>query len=596
MKKILILSMSLLLLLTACGGGGSNSGSTGTGKVESTDAGPILRTSNPAEPDTLDPTMATSTYESWTLKHLFAGLMTYDENDSLAPGLAESYEVSEDGLTYTFKLREGLKWSDGSPLTATDFEWTWKHILNPETASSYAYNFYYLVGGEDYNSVLKPGVYYKKDDQGNVTSEVDKEVNYTDEDLAGLDVAGKSDDEIANLVYDKWLKEAEDRVGVKAVDDLTLEVNLLTPTAYFPSLVAHRSYFPICKAVAESNPDWAKSPSTFVCSGPFYLENWEHSAKISLRKNENFYNADKVKLGGIDFDILENLNTAWQNYENGDYGILIDPPQEVVATNVENKNPDLTIGKQISTYYYNFNEQVKPLNNKFVRQGLAYAINREEITSKITKGGQIPAEGLIPYGLKDPSGKELRELNGNLLEYNPEKAKELFMKGLAEEGMNPEDVKLVLLYNTDESHKKIAQVVQAMWKENLGIEIELENVDFNVKRSREVAQDYMISRAGWNGDYTDAMTMVDLFVTGGAYNNTGFSNEKYDELIKGARLSTDQDERISLMLESEKVLMDEMPICPVYYYTQPYFINPKVKGIFKPLVEYPSMMYAYFEE
>ena len=598
-KSLAGLILVLALILTGCGGKDSADKSGG---AKDGSSGQILYTANRSEPGTLDPALAQGTHESWILNHLFTGLLAYDEEGNLVPGMADMPEISEDGLHYTFKIKDGMKWSNGDPVTAKDFEFSWLRVLDPETAAVYAYQLYYLKGGEAYNSVEKPGIYYVKDDAGNDTKEVDHEVTYTDADLAGLDVDGKSEDEKAQAVYEKWLADARAQVGVKAVDDTTLEVTLENPTPYFSDLTAFYTLYPVNQKVVEENPDWATDASTHVSNGAFKLQTWEHDSKIEVVKNENWFNADKVKLAGITWDILEDSNTAYQNFDSGKYWIQVDPPQEVVAQKFSEKDPILVIGKQVGTYYYNLNNIPKeneknPFTNVNIRKAFSLALDRKSLCESITKGGQIPAEGMVPYGLLDEAGKEFREGSGNFLKYDPEEAKALFEKGLQEEGLTVADVNgKVLLYNTDEAHKKIAQAVQQMWKQTLGVDIQLENVDFNVKLAREKAHDFDISRAGWVGDYSDPMTMMDLFVTGGSFNDSGYSNPKYDELIKTAIQSPDQKVRMDSMKEAEKILMEDMPIVPLYFYTQPYFVNENVKGIYKPLLQYPVLTYAEMAE
>lgn len=598
-KSLTGLILVLALILTGCGGKDSADKSGG---AEDGSSGQILYTANRSEPGTLDPALAQGTHESWILNHLFTGLLAYDEEGNLVPGMADMPEISEDGLHYTFKIKDGMKWSNGDPVTAKDFEFSWLRVLDPETAAVYAYQLYYLKGGEAYNSVEKPGIYYVKDDAGNDTKEVDHEVTYTDADLAGLDVDGKSEDEKAQAVYEKWLADARAQVGIKAVDDTTLEVTLENPTPYFSDLTAFYTLYPVNQKVVEENPDWATDASTHVSNGAFKLQSWEHDSKIEIVKNENWFNADKVKLAGITWDILEDSNTAYQNFDSGKYWIQVEPPQEVVAQKFSEEDPILVIGKQVGTYYYNLNNIPKeneknPFTNVNIRKAFSLALDRKSLCENITKGGQIPAEGMVPYGLLDEAGKEFREGSGNFLKYDPEEAKALFEKGLQEEGLTVADVNgKVLLYNTDEAHKKIAQAVQQMWKQTLGVDIQLENVDFNVKLAREKAHDFDISRAGWVGDYSDPMTMMDLFVTGGSFNDSGYSNPKYDELIKTAIQSPDQKVRMDSMKEAEKILMEDMPIVPLYFYTQPYFVNENVKGIYKPLLQYPVLTYAEMAE
>lgn len=548
-KKFIILTSLILVLaiiFTGCSSP-SNEGKDPAGNNQTAGGKKILRSNNSSEPGSLDPALAQGTHESWILENVFEGLMTFDENGELVPGMAESYEISEDGLTYTFKIRDGVTWSNGDPVTAEDFEYTWKRALDPELAADYAHILYYIKGAQAYNSG-----------------------------------EGSRDD-----------------VAVKALDEKTLEVTLEAPTAYFLELTAFYTYFPVNKNVVESNPDWAKDPETHVSNGPFKLVRWDHNAKIVLEKNESYYNADKIKLDGIELDIIEDQNTAWQKYEGGEYHILVDVPTSVVAQLKAQNDPQLNIGNQIGTYYYNVNPDVKPFNNAKVRQALSMAIDCETITENITQGGQIPAEGVVPYGLKDENGNEFRDGVGSLVEYDPDKAKQLFEEGLAEEGMTLEEFnsgQFVILYNTSESHKKIAQAVQEMWRTALGIEIGLENVEFQVKLDREKAGDYQISRGGWIGDYMDPMTILDLWWSESAFNDVKYNNEEYDKLIAESKATDDQNIRMENLRNAEKMIMEDMAVIPIYFYTQPYVVKENVSGITYVPVRYPMITYADIAE
>lgn len=548
-KKFIILTSLILVLaiiFTGCSSP-SNEGKDPAGNNQTAGGKKILRSNNSSEPGSLDPALAQGTHESWILENVFEGLMTFDENGELVPGMAESYEISEDGLTYTFKIRDGVTWSNGDPVTAEDFEYTWKRALDPELAADYAHILYYIKGAQAYNSG-----------------------------------EGSRDD-----------------VAVKALDEKTLEVTLEAPTAYFLELTAFYTYFPVNKNVVESNPDWAKDPETHVSNGPFKLVRWDHNAKIVLEKNESYYNADKIKLDGIELDIIEDQNTAWQKYEGGEYHVLVNVPTSVVAQLKAQNDPQLNIGNQIGTYYYNVNPDVKPFNNAKVRQALSMAIDRETITENITQGGQIPAEGVVPYGLKDENGNEFRDGVGSLVEYDPDKAKQLFEEGLAEEGMTLEEFnsgQFVILYNTSESHKKIAQAVQEMWRTALGIEIGLENVEFQVKLDREKAGDYQISRGGWIGDYMDPMTILDLWWSESAFNDVKYNNEEYDKLIAESKATDDQNIRMENLRNAEKMIMEDMAVIPIYFYTQPYVVKENVSGITYVPVRYPMITYADIAE
>jgi len=544
MKKSLVLVLAMMLILSmalsACAPKAPES-TPGEATPAPTAEPKILRTNNMSEPGALDPQLAQGTHDSWVLDHIFEGLYKKGQDGSIIPGMAKEYTLAADNVTYTFKLRDDIKWSNGEPVTAQDFEFAWKRALDPALASDYAFQMYYLKGGEAYNTG-----------------------------------AGKLED-----------------VGVKAVDDKTLEVVLASPTAYFIELTSFYTYYPVNKKAVEANPDWAKDPSTYVSNGPFKLTGWEHNASLTLSKDPNYYDADLVKLDGVELSIIDDENTTWQKYEGGEYDLLLPLPQSVVGQLKANGNPELVIGGELSTYYYSLNTKLKPFDNAKIRKALSMAVDRQTIVDKIAQGGQLPAEGLVPFGIMDENGKDFREGSGKLIEYNVDEAKKLFAEGLAESGFKVEDFsKFSILYNTSEAHKMIAQAVQEMWRSNLGVEFQLENVDFQVKLDREKAGDFQVSRAGWIGDYVDPMTFMDLFLTDGAFNDADYSNPEYDKLILEAKGTVDQKVRMENMRKAEKILMDAMPIVPVYFYTQPYAQKPYVTGIFKPLNRYPYFIYA----
>jgi oligopeptide ABC superfamily ATP binding cassette transporter, binding protein len=551
--KFLALALATALTLTACGGGGGTSDSGGGEKKadNNTPAATDVATpqvnrivsSNMAEPGTLDPAKARGTHESWPLQHLFAGLTRVNKDGKVENVLADKIEVSEDGKVYKVTLKDGLKWSDGNPVTAEDFEFSWKRVLDPKLESQYAYQLYYLAGAEDYNK-------------------------------------GKG--------------KAED-VGVKALDPKTLQVTLKQPTAYFDSLMAFYTYYPVSKKVVEANPDWAKDPKTFVSNGPFVLKEWTHNAKIVMDKNPNYFEADKVKIDGIDLDIIEDQSTVYQKYVAGEYNMVVELPTEVVAKLRAENNPELVIGPNVALYYYNLNPAIKPLNNVKVRKALSLALDRKVITDQITQGGQLPATAIVPPGLLDDTGKEFSEANKDMIKTDIEEAKKLLTEGLAEEKMTPADVKLTILYNTSENHKKIAEAIQQMWNKELGINTTLENVEFKVKIDRENAHQFEISRSGWVGDYLDPMTFVDLWITGASNNYVNYSNPEYDKLVKEAQTSTDKKLRMDNMKKAEKMILEDMAIIPIYFYTHPYAVKSNVKGITKNAINYPSLINAEIE-
>ncbi|MBY0124350.1 peptide ABC transporter substrate-binding protein [Bacillus sp. S/N-304-OC-R1] len=583
MKKrlniFLIALFSLMLVLSGCTTTTSQSTAEKDNKdkkdssVEETSAGKkVLRANNHSEPGALHPGLALGSHDSWILDHVFEGLATKDSDGTIIPGMAETWETSEDGLTWTFHLKDSVNWSNGEPVTAQDFEYAWKFAMDPNSAATYAYQFYYIEGAEEFN---------------NIGADVLAKYN---EELEKAEEEGKTPPEKPVIPEDQ-LGPARDKVGVKALDDKTLEVKLTSPTAYFIDLMTFFSYYPINKKLAESNPDWYKEPSNYVSNGAFKLTEWKHKESITLSKNDKYYAADKVKLDEVLLYIIEDQNTAWQMYETGEIDLLDDLPAEVTGMMVAGNRADFHNAAELATYYYNLNAKVKPFNNPKVRKALSMAIDRKTITEHVTQGGQLPAYGVVPPGMPDVSG-DFRENGGALFEENVEEAKKLLAEGLAEEGLT-EFPEVTLLYNNSVTHKGIAEAVQEMWRKNLGIEkLLLENVEFQVKLDREKSGDYQISRAGWIGDYVDPMTYMDLWLTGGANNDANYSNPEYDKLVNKAKASMDQAERMELMHKAEQMLMNEMPIIPVYYYSRPHVYKENVTGIYTLINSAPVFKFA----
>ncbi|MCM3587374.1 peptide ABC transporter substrate-binding protein [Mesobacillus maritimus] len=546
LARSLIFLLSIVFVLSGCFGGGTNNESTPEESADpgekTEETGPkILRLNNSSEPGSLHPGTAQGTHDSWILEHAFEGLTKKTPEGEIIPGMAREWETSEDGLTWTFHLRDDIKWSNGDPVTAADFEYAWKYALNPESASTYAYQLYYLEGGQEFNE-------------------------------------GKAD---------------EDQVGVTAEDDQTLVVKLAQPTPYFLDLTSFYTYYPISQKVQEENPKWYQEAESYVSNGAFKLTEWKHKESMKLEKNEHYYEQDKIKLDEVHFVIIDDENTAWQMYQAGELDLVYPLPQDVQGQLLANNDPEFVKGPDLAVYYFNFNNEVKPFNNPKVRKALSMAIDRQTIVEHVAQGGQIPAYSVVPPGIPDVSG-DYQENTGNLFEENLDEAKKLLEEGLAEEGMD-QLPNFTLTYNTSEGHKAIAEAVQEMWRKNLGVEMTLENVEFQVKLDREKAGDYTISRAGWVGDYVDPMTFIDLWVTDGPYNDANWSNPEYDKLVEVAKTTMDQEERMNAMHEAEKILMDEMPILPVYFYTKPFTVKPHVTGVYTPINSYPQFIYADIE-
>ncbi|KGX85602.1 peptide ABC transporter substrate-binding protein [Pontibacillus litoralis] len=512
----------------------------------------ILRLNNSSEPGALHPGLAEGTHDSWPLTHLFEGLTKKNADGEIEPGMAEKWETSEDGMEWTFFLKGDVQWSNGDPVTAHDFAYAWLHALDPNVGSTYAYQLYYLKGAEAYNSA---------------------------------DIDNMSEDELQQL---------KGQVGVEVLDDQTLKVTLEKPTPYFLDLTSFYTYYPINKKVQEDNATWFQEAEGYVSNGAFKLTEWNHKENIMLEKNDNYYDKDLVHLDGIHFVMIEEASTTWQMYRNGELDYVYPLPQDVVGELSSADDPEFNIASDLATYYYNFNTEKKPFNNAKVRKALSMAIDREQLVEFVAQGGQTPAYGVVPGGINDVDG-DFRDNGGELFEMDVEQAKQLLEEGLAEEGIDSMD-KVTILYNTDEGHQAIAAAIQEMWRKNLGIQSKLENVEFQVKLDREKAGDFLISRAGWVGDYVDPMTFMDLWVTDGPYNDANWSNEEYDTLIQTAKTTMDPAERMDAMHKAEQILMDEMPVMPIYFYTKPYTVKPYVKNMYTPINKYSQFHYANIEK
>jgi len=509
MSMLAAVVVALAVLLTGCGGS--------AGKEQ------VMRVAIGGEPQSLDSAKATGVPEGNYLQSMFEGLTELDTQGLPVPAAAEKWDVSADGMKYTFHLRAN-KWSNGDPVTARDFEFAWKRLLNPATAAEYAYMLFPVKGAEAYNN-------------------------------------GKG---------------SVDEVGVKAVDDNTLEVTLEKPTAYFLVLLSHQSTYPVNQKVVEANPDWAANVETLVGNGPFKLVEWVHGSKLSLAKNDQYWDKDKVKLDKLEFNLVEQTATALSMFENNQIDFVWEPPMTEAERLKQEKK--LQFSKLLGLYYYEFNTKKAPFDNVKVRKAFALAIDREALVKNVLHDVHKPAYAFIPYGFTNPeTKKDFREEGGDLFKANIEEAKKL----LAEAGY-PGGVGLphiTLLYNTNEDNKAMAEAVQEMWKKNLGVDVELQNQEWKVYLSARQSGDFQIARARWIGDYTDPMTFGDLILGNGGNNYGKYSSAAYDKLIKSAQLSGDQTLRMQALHDADKVAMDDMAILPVYFYTEWYCMNPKVQGV-----------------
>lgn len=479
-----------------------------------------------ADPKTIDPVLNGASDGGDVINQTFEGL-TREKSGTVYPGIAESWEVSEDGLTVTFKLRES-KWSDGSPLTAHDFVYSWKRGMDPATASEYAWIWEYtnIVGAFDA-------------------------------------VNGASLDE----------------VGVTALDDNTLEVKLLTPTDYIVSLLSFYHFLPTKQSAVEAGADgaWAKDPANAVSNGPFKLTRYQIGEGLTLVKNENYWNAAEVKIDRIEGKFIDEQATAYQAYQAGQLHLLPDvPPAEIPTLMAESS--DFYVFPLLGTYYYNFNMDLPIFKDVRVRKALNLAVDRELITETMGSG-QIPAAGFVPPGFLDHEGNDFFEKSGTygIATDNSKVAEAQAL--LAEAGFPggagfPE---FTIMYNTSAGHQQVAELVQEMLKTNLGINTKLENQEWAVFQDTRKEGDYELARGGWLTDFMDPMGLLAIFTSENAYNDPNFKNAEYDRLLSLAA-KTRGAEHFEALYAAQEILMSELPIIPIYHYTDVVLASPKLQG------------------
>lgn len=494
----------------------------------------ILRIPNGTEPEIVDPALSTGIPEANIELALFEGLTRIGENDKVVPGVAYKWEQSKDGLVYTFHLRKS-KWSNGDPVTAKDFAYAWERALRPSTAAEYAYQLYYIKNGQAYNE-------------------------------------GKIKD--------------PSQLGIKVINDYTLQVTLEGPTPYFTFLTGFPTLMPVHKKFVEADPKgWSTKPETCIGNGPFKMAKWVHNSQFELVKNPNYWDAKKVKLEKIILALIDSNTTEEAMFETGQLDVLDNIPLPSVPR--WKKDPGYRVDPYIGNYYYTVN--CNKIKDKRIRQALFLAIDRNVLVENVRKGdGHVPAYAWVPPGFPDPTAKkkgdDFRKVGGNYLttgnfKKDVEKAKKL----LAEAGYpDGKGLSIPILFNTSEAHQKIAEFVQQQWKTNLGVEAKLSQQEWQVYLDSRDTGDYSVARAGWIGDYVHPMTFMDMMVDpkGKNTNNDSFwADKKYDELIEKAKSSTDQKVAFKAMHDAEDILMDAMPIIPLTFYGNSNVYRPYVKGL-----------------
>ena len=501
-------------------------------------------------PETIDPALNSSNDGGNMLQHLAEGLLKMDKNGNMIPGLAESYEVSDDGLTYTFKLRKGLKWSDGSDLTAKDFVYSWKRVADPNTAAPY---------GQDVLGKVKG---YEEAAGGNI-----------------------------------------DALAVSAPDDTTFVVELANPVPFFDRIAAFSTLVPVQEATIEANGDaWTLSPETNVTAGPYKLAEFTDGDRIVLEKNENYWDKDSITFDKITYRLIEDPNAAYTAYKQGEVSMIKSVPSEEIPAlkGTEEFHVDPLMG----IYYLSFNTAKKPFDNEYVRMALALVIDRDYVANTVMQGTYLPANKMIGPGVSDAAPdssfekvteeKYTKGVGSGDYEADVAKAKELLAKAGYPDGQGFPTIE----YSTNDQgyHKSVAEYLQNVWKEKLGINTDIAIKEWKVFTADRRAGNYDVARNGWVMDWNDPSNLLNLFVTGSGNNDGKISIPEYDELMEKASTTMNVDERFDYLHKAEQLLLDHAALTPVAYYTDFYLQSTKLKDTWHSPYGYWFFMYGSFDK
>ncbi|WP_239617580.1 peptide ABC transporter substrate-binding protein [Cohnella mopanensis] len=539
-KKIFSAAMAVTLagtLLAACSNDNKNSepsasGSTGSG----TGSKQELVMNYRADPPALDVSIAESAASFTILGAISEGLYRLDKDMNPEPALAaELPTISEDGLTYTIKLRDGLVWADGSPLTAKDFVYSYQRTLDPATKASYAFILTWLKGGQAVQDAKTP----------------------------------------------EELKTAQENLGVKAIDDKTLEITLDIPRAYFTAQLAFLNYYPQKQEFVEAQGSKSGADADKVLgAGPFVLTKWDHEQQLVLEKNPKYWDAANVKLDKVTLNIVKDTSTGLNLYESKktDYADIKGDQMKPYEGKTE-----LHRKSELVTGYLNFQQtKVPAFANVKVRQALSMAIDRQGLVDVVLKNGSVASTGYVPNGNSDGNGEEFRKVVGDTeVAFDAAKAKALLAEGLAEVGITSLP-QLSVIGDDTETGKKMLEYLVSQWKTNLGITVLAEPLPHATRLERELGKNYTIVSTLWGADYNDPMTWLDMYVSGGPFNTQDWKNAKYDELIKGAEKELDNKVRAEKMHEAEKILLEEAAVFPLFFRSSPFLIKDKVEGLILP--------------
>ena len=612
MKKYLavLLALAMIFALAACG---TTAAPAAEPVAETAEEPSSIAVCLASEPDTIDPALNSAVDGASLLVHLFSGLAKWEMNESgnlvlvpdCAQELVEGVENADGTLTYTYTLKDGLTWSDGTPVTAGDFVFAWQRAASVELAADYGYMFDVVDGYADV---------WETDADGNIVN-------------------------------------PDAKLNVNAPDDKTIVVTINNYVPYWEELLAFPTYFPVREDVV-ADEAWATDPSTYVCNGPYVMSSWDHNSVITLEKNPNFHDADTITMDTVEFYLSDDQNNMLSNFKNGTWQLIDDVPTNEIA-NLKTQYPDeFTVTGQLGTYYvcWNINENILPATSTLtgaeaeaakaeIRQAVSLLFDRNYIVEEITQAGQVPASSFVAMGLTNPDGTQFYETAGensdyvgyfntsvDALEDNYNTAIEILKKYYTFDeatGMFTDFPSMTYLYNTSEGHKAIGEYLQSAVA-GVGINLNLENQEWGTFLNTRKDGGYSIARNGWLADYNDPISFLDMWISGSGNNDVQFGKgehvdvalydldltdlgydvavedgtwaETYDVLISLAKSCTEPEVRYELLHRAEDMLMSTGCICPLYYYTDIYMLDSTVEGFFSNPLGYKYFMFCTYGE
>lgn len=552
LASALSLALAACMVLSACQGGGASSTTASTGGTASTASsgaaptatGTDLLTGNKykgtpdadmitintvSEPKELNSMLCTDTGSSSILREVVSGLFKLDKDDKPIPDLIESYTVSADKLTYTFKLKKGPKWSNGEPVTSKDYVFAWTTCMKKKTASDYAFILAdYIKGGDDY--------------------------------------------------FDGKIKE--DGLGIKAPDDYTLSVTFSRPVAYATYLFTFTAYMPLNQKAYESigADKYAKDADKIVTDGAYKMTEWTHNDHVTLTKNDDYWDKDTIGIPKIKYVMLADSNAAMNAFKAGQLDFMTVGKDQIKQLSAEGQ----PVAKYIETgpWYFQYNTTKKPFDNAKVRQAFGLSVDLDSYINNVLADGSLKASGLVAPGIAGANGKDYADARGDIqMKFDPAKAKSLLAEGLKESGMTTASFKPVFTSSNTTSGQKDAAFFQEQWKKNLGIKVDIQLLDNKARFEAMQTQNFQFVMAGWSPDYNDAMTFLDLFMTKNGNNNGKYSNKTYDDMITKAMHEADPEKRQNILIDAEKLLvLKDTAIFPIYYRAINYTTSSKFTG------------------